>query len=265
MNNIVLGISYKGTNYYGWQGKNKKYFIQYHIELSLNKVANHKINTFCAGRTDRGVHAIGQVINFFSFANRSLKSWILGTNRYLPKDIRVIWARYAERNYNARFAAISRQYRYLIDQNKVMLPIFFGKITHYPYELDRKLMNDSSKCLIGEKDFSSFRSSQCQSKTSIRKINYINIWQKKKIIGIDISANSFLHHMVRNIVGTLLIIGQKKKPIEWMKIVLKKKNRKYAGITAPPAGLYLISVNYPDKYNFPKLSNFTMEDFYELV
>ena len=248
---IALGLEYKGSNYYGWQRQAKLPSIQFHIEQALSKVADHPIKVFCAGRTDTGVHAKGQVIHFDTVAKRKIDAWILGGNSCLPCDIRIRWAKQVTDDFHARFSAIARLYRYLIHNCKTHSAIFHDHVAWYPKLLDEKLMTKAAQYLIGEHDFSSFRGCDCQSKSPIRKVHHLNVKRSGKLIIIDIKANAFLLHMVRNIAGLLIAIGEGKQQPIWAKQVLETCDRQVAGVTAPACGLYLTKVYYPDKYNLP--------------
>ncbi|KPJ68056.1 MAG: hypothetical protein AMJ43_01215 [Coxiella sp. DG_40] len=247
---IALGLEYKGNSYYGWQRQAKLPSIQFHVEEALSKVADHSIKVFCAGRTDIGVHAKGQVIHFDTVAKRKLDAWILGGNSYLPCDIRIRWAKQVTDDFHARFSAIARNYRYLIHNCKTHSAILHDLIAWHPKSLDEKLMQKAARYLIGEHDFSSFRGCDCQSKSPMRNVHYLNIKRSGKLIIIDIKANAFLLHMVRNIAGLLIAIGEGKQQPIWAKQVLESCDRKVAGVTAPACGLYLTKVYYPDKYDF---------------
>lgn len=241
-----MGVEYDGANYFGFQlQENPKLItLQQKLEESIGLVANHKVAIVPAGRTDAGVHATNQVIHFDTDAIREDYAWLMGVNTYLPKDISIKWVKQVDENFHARFSAKSRKYQYLILNSKTRSAIWHKKASFIYEALDEKLMHQAAQSLMGEHDFTSFRSTQCQAKTAIRKINFINISRIKDFIIIEIEANAFLHHMVRNIVGVLLEIGTQKKDINWAKKVLDKKDRKYAGITAAPDGLYLVEVRY---------------------
>lgn len=251
---IVLGIEYDGSNYYGWQQQKKNITIQSCLEQALSKVANTSIKVSCAGRTDAGVHALGQVVHFETNVKRIYSSWSLGVNSYLPKDITIRWVSNISQNFHARFSAIARKYQYIIDNYPFRPALFQKRVTHFYHHLNEISMNSAAQILIGEHDFSSFRSIQCQSRTPWRKIKYIKVIRKGQYIIINIKANSFLHHMVRNIVGSLIEIGCGNKDDKWLFKLLKFKNRNMAAKTAPARGLYLVSVDYPNYFNLPKTS-----------
>ncbi len=248
---IALGIEYNGTGFNGWQRQHNVPTIQGKLEEALSKVANEKIEIFCAGRTDAGVHATGQVVHFDTRAKRHIDAWIFGVNISLHPSIAVRWSRAVDYHFHARFRATSRRYVYVIYNNPVRPALLNTRVSWHYYPLDIELMRLASLCLIGEHDFNSFRSTQCNSKTSVRKVNEISFTRQGDYIFIEIEANAFLHHMVRNIVGSLMKVGSGRREIAWMEQVLQAKSRKVAAETAPPDGLYLTQVKYPQIYNFP--------------
>lgn len=251
MAKIALGIEYDGSRYFGWQRQQNVTSVQAELERAISTVAAQECQIFCAGRTDSGVHATGQVIHFDTTAHRQIQAWTLGVNANLPKDIAVTWAKVVPDEFHARFSATARRYRYLIYPNALRSAILPQGITHYLGELDPQLMHQAGQALLGENDFSSFRAAQCQSHTPWRNIHHLNVYQQGRYIVVDIQANAFVHHMVRNIVGSLLEIGSKRKPPEWLAWLLAQKNRTLAAPTAKAEGLYLVNVLYPEKYQLP--------------
>jgi tRNA pseudouridine38-40 synthase len=241
---IVLGVEYDGANYHGWQRQNNVCTIQEKVEYALAQVAAEPIDVICAGRTDAGVHALGQVVHFDTAAMRSDRAWILGTNTNLPSDIRVLWARHTSSDFHARFSATARQYRYIIYNNKVASAILRQRTMWLPFALDEKLMHEAGRYLIGENDFSSFRGSSCQAKSAERNIISLVVTRNSSMVTIDIKADAFLLHMVRCIVGTLVKVGEGEKPPSWVKEVLIARDRRLAAATAPAQGLYLVEVEY---------------------
>lgn len=249
---ITLGISYQGTYYHGWQIQVGLRTIQLTLEEAISKVADHPITLTCAGRTDKSVHALGQVAHFDSAAVRSERAWLLGINSHLPTDIRIDWVRNVPDEFHARFSAIARQYRYLIYNQPLASALWNQHMTHCYYPLNETLMQTGANCLIGEHDFSSFRAVGCQSKSSHRHVQHLKISREKPgLILIDIKANAFLYHMVRNIVGVLMQVGSGQRNPAWVKTVLLAKDRTKAAVTAPPNGLYLANVFYPDTFSIP--------------
>lgn len=252
---IALGIEYNGHGYYGWQEQAGLPTIQGILQDALSRVANEPIFLFCAGRTDANVHATGQVVHFDTRAKRHIDAWLWGTNTHLPPSIVVRWARAVDYHFHARFKATARCYRYIIFNHPVRSAILQTRATWHYYHLDVERMREAGKYLIGEQDFSSFRSSQCNSKSPMRNVVAFHIKREGDYIILDIEANAFLHHMVRNIVGTLMKIGAGFKEPEWMQQVLFAKSRRAAAETAPADGLYLTQVRYPEPYIFPVSEN----------
>ena len=249
---IALGIEYAGYNYYGWQKQSISPTIQETVESALSDIANEIVNVYCAGRTDTGVHAIQQVIHFETLSAREPHSWILGANSKLPKDISVIWALNVDDNFHARYAAENRTYQYLILNRRSRPAILNRLVTWECQQLDFKKMVEASKCLIGQHDFTSFRAVSCQAKSPIRTVHKLEINKIEDYFVITISANGFLHHMVRNIAGALIAVGIGKEKVNWVADTLDAKNRTEAGVTATPDGLYLVNITYPKHYLIPK-------------
>ena len=238
-------IEYDGTHYHGWQYQNETLAtVQLEVERALSKVANHFVRVNCAGRTDAGVHASGQIVHFESDAKRSARAWIFGSNANLPRDIVIHWVKQVPNDFHARFSAIARCYQYTIYNNPIRPAIFRHSVTWQCLPLDEALMQQAANSMLGEHDFSSFRASGCQAKSPIKTIEYINIHRQGDIITLHIKANAFLHHMVRNIAGTLMAIGAKKEAVSWVSELLKAKNRADGGTTAPAAGLTLTEISY---------------------
>ena len=252
MKKIALGISYDGSRYFGWQKQQAVQSIQAELEQALSTVANEPIEIFCAGRTDAGVHATGQVIHFETSASRPLQAWILGTNAHLPDDIAVKWSTEVSADFHARFSALSRRYRYIIYNRPQRSAILPTGITHHHQPLDEKAMHIAGQYLLGENDFSSFRAAQCQSKSPCRNVHHSQVSRFGDYLVVDIKANAFVHHMVRNIVGSLLVVGEGKQKPEWIQWLLQQKDRTLAASTAKAAGLYLVEVHYPDIFQLPK-------------
>ncbi|AKO45409.1 tRNA pseudouridine(38-40) synthase TruA [[Haemophilus] ducreyi] len=249
---IALGIEYDGSNYFGWQRQAEVVSVQQTLEEALSKVANTTIEVFCAGRTDSGVHGTGQVVHFETEVERPLASWCFGTNAHLANDIAVKWAVKVAEDFHARFSATARRYRYIIFNSKLRTAILPKGVAHYHYPLDAQKMHQAGQYLLGEQDFSSFRAAKCQSHTPWRNIHHLNVVRQGNYVIIDIQANAFVHHMVRNIVGSLLEVGQGLQPIEWIKWLLEQKNRQLAAPTAKAEGLYLVNVEYPSRFGIPK-------------
>ena len=253
---IALGVEYDGTNYFGFQKQNStKQTVQGSLEESISKVADHQVRTFCSGRTDAGVHAFMQVIHFDTKAIRSPIEWSRGINSYLPKDIRVLWVKEIDGSFHARFSATKRSYIYNILNHSTPSALWADRSLYVPIRLDIQSMKKGSKYLIGEHDFSSFRGSGCQSKTPIRNIQEIKISRNDDFVTLEITANAFLLHMVRIIVGTLIMVGKKEIQPKEVDKILKQKNRKLAGKTASSSGLFFLGPSYPMKYKVPGFKN----------
>lgn len=253
MTRIALGIEYDGSQFCGWQmQKDGSRTVQSELEKALSAVANESIQVICAGRTDTGVHATGQVVHFDTEAVRNDRAWILGVNTHLPEDVSVLWCQPVNEDFSARFSATARQYRYVILNRSGRSAVFHSKVSWRHGPVDEKLMHQAAQAIVGEQDFSSFRSSSCQAGHANRDIHYINVTRKGDFIYIDIKANAFLHHMVRNIAGSLLMIGQGEQDVGWMHELLQGKDRTQAGPTAPARGLYMVKVSYPKECSIPE-------------
>ena len=249
---IAIGVEYEGTAYKGFQKqKSTSETIQGLIDKALSQVADEKIKSVCSGRTDAGVHAFCQTIHFDTTSSRENKAWVQGGNSLLPKDIRFIWAQKVNNNFHSRFSAISRTYRYIIRNSSFPSALNRSRHLWIKEDLDLQSMRRASSYLIGDRDFTSFRSSSCQSKTSFRNIYSIKIKKKGELVLIDITANAFLFNMVRIIVGTLLEVGRKKITPKKVKLILDAKDRKLSGKTASPEGLYLVGTRYQEKFKLP--------------
>lgn len=249
---VALGIEYEGSNYAGFQRQTTLKTVQGELERALSIVANEKIEIQCAGRTDAGVNATGQVVHFDTNAQRSERSWIMGTNVNLPDDIAVNFAKIVDDSFHARFSAKARRYRYIIS-NTVYRPGILNKgVSVYQGNFDVEKMQEAADYIIGEHDFSSFRAADDESRTSMRCVHFVKITRFGQYIVFDIAANAFLMHMVRNIVGSLLTVGNGQNSVQWFKDMFDAKDRNQAGPTAKPYGLYLVDVTYPNDFNLPK-------------
>jgi tRNA pseudouridine38-40 synthase len=252
---IALGIEYDGSEFCGWQlQKDAVRTVQGVVETALGKVANHEVRVTCAGRTDTGVHATEQVIHFDTDAVRDERAWVYGTNANLPKDVVVLWARPVADDFHARFSAERRAYRYVIFTREVRPTFLAYRVTWHYKPLDTARMQAAGNYLLGEHDFSSYRAVACQAKSPVRTLHKLQVCTQGPFIFIDVEANAFLHHMVRNIAGVLMAIGEGEKPVEWSREVLEARDRTLGGVTAPPYGLYLTRVGYAEKFAIPQLS-----------
>lgn len=248
---IVMGIEYRGTHYSGWQRQKHSPSVQQHVEESLSRVANESISVQCAGRTDRGVHALHQIIHFETAARRRMHSWVLGGNVHLPRDISMLWAKPVGDDFNARFSASSRIYLYVILNRTSRPGLLHHKVTWHCRPIDVQRMAQAAVCLEGEHDFTSYRAIGCQANSPVRSIHHISVRRQGDFIFLRVEANAFLHHMVRNIAGVLMDIGTGKAGINWARQVLEARDRTLGGATAPADGLYLFDVRYPQQYNIP--------------
>ncbi|MCP5158177.1 MAG: tRNA pseudouridine(38-40) synthase TruA [Gammaproteobacteria bacterium] len=252
MMRIALGVQYDGTGFRGWQAQRPEVrTVQTCLERALATVADHSVRLVCAGRTDAGVHGIGQVVHFDTTAIRSERSWVLGGNAHLPPDINLSWSCRTQEDFHARFSAQARCYRYLIF-NRPLRSALWRKRAAWCYQpLDAERMHEAGQGLVGKHDFSSFRAAECQARHPIREIQKLNVRRQGDGVILDVKANAFLHHMVRNIAGVLIAIGAGDRPVEWAQAVLEQRDRVQAGITAPAEGLYLLAVYYPERFGLP--------------
>jgi tRNA pseudouridine38-40 synthase len=249
---VALGIQYDGSGFRGWQTQRPGVrTVQACLEQALAKVADHPVSLTCAGRTDAGVHGVGQVAHFDTAAVRSERSWVLGGNANLPLDLSLGWARAVPVDFHARFSALARRYRYLILNQPCRSALWHGRATWCYWPLDVRQMHEAGQALVGEHDFSSFRAAECQARHPIREIRELTVRRQGDGVVLEVEANAFLHHMVRNIAGVLIAIGAGDRPIDWAREVLEGRDRTQAGVTAPAEGLYLLMVRYPDRFGLP--------------
>jgi tRNA pseudouridine38-40 synthase len=249
---IALGIEYDGAKYFGWQRQKEVASVQEKLEKSLSIVANHPVEVQCAGRTDAGVHGTGQVVHFETTTVRKMVAWTMGVNANMPKDIAVRWAKEVPDEFHARFSATARRYRYVIYNHAYRPGILSSGISHYHGDLEEKKMHLAGQYLLGENDFTSFRAVQCQSRSPWRNIMHLNVSRHGNYVVIDIKANAFVHHMVRNITGSLIEVGRGNQEPEWIKWLLEAKDRRLARATAKAEGLYLVDVDYPEEFELPR-------------
>ena len=243
---IAMGIEYDGHGFAGWQWQTGKRTVQAVLEEAISRVANAPVRIIAAGRTDAGVHATGQVIHFDTLTHRTPYSWLMGSNTFLPEDVRVTWIQEVGPEFHARYSAIARYYRYVILNRSMRSALTPHQLTWVYLPLDAHQMQKGANFLIGEHDFSSFRAQGCQSKSPNRQMHFIKVAREGDRIHIDLCANAFVHHMVRNIAGALIDVGSGKRKPEWIKEVLEAKSRASGGVTAPPDGLYFSGVCYPE-------------------
>ncbi len=249
---VALGVQYDGAGFQGWQAQRSgARTVQACLERALAQVANHPVKLICAGRTDSGVHATAQVTHFDTDAVRSERAWVLGGNAHLPPDVSLSWARAMPEDFHARFSALARRYRYLILNQPHRSALWQGRATWCYRPLDAARMHAAGQALVGEHDFSAFRAAECQARHPLRAIHELTARRQGAGLVLEVEANAFLQHMVRNIAGVLMAIGVGDRPVEWARAVLEGRNRTQAGVTAPAAGLYLLAVRYPERFGLP--------------
>jgi len=250
---IALGIEYDGSQYHGWQTQQPGVAtVQQTVEQALSRVANHPVQLVCAGRTDRGVHAFGQVVHFDTEARRGLHNWLLGVNTNLPFDVNVNWVQPVAADFHARFSATGRRYRYLILNRASRSALLHRRATWIHQPLDHQAMHRAGQALLGEHDFSSYRAIGCQAKHPVRTLETLSVTRRGDLVELAVSANAFLHHMVRNIAGVLLAVGTGVQDEDYPRRVLAFRDRTRGGVTAPPDGLYFAGVRYPDEFAIPE-------------
>ena len=248
---LALGIEYDGTDYVGWQRQRTGIGVQQPVEEAIASVANEPVEAVCAGRTDAGVHATGQVVHFDTTAARSTRGWLLGVNSNLPPDVNATWASVVDEAFHARFSADSRTYCYLILNRLVRSSLYRHRAWWVHEPLDERAMQVGGDLLLGEHDFSAFRAAGCQASTPHRLLTKLDVVRRDQWISITVTANAFLQHMVRNITGTLVAIGRGEESPAWAGKVLASRDRKAGGMAAPAHGLTLVAVGYPDRYELP--------------
>jgi tRNA pseudouridine38-40 synthase len=250
---LACRVEYNGSRFNGWQSQALPgvVAVQDVLQNGLAAVADTSIKVQCAGRTDTGVHAFGQVIHFDTPVSRSPKAWVVGGNAGLPHDIRLHWAIPVNGEFHARFSARARCYRYVIANTPIRPALMQGQLTWHRRPLDASSMHSAARVLHGEQDFSAFRAASCQSRTPMRNVQRIDISRRGDLVVIEIKANAFLHHMVRNIAGALLTVGDGRRPPSWIAELLAGRDRSVAAETAPADGLYLVDVEYPEEFCLP--------------
>lgn len=251
---IALGVEYDGSAFHGWQTQLDPALptVQETLETALSQVAAQPVRVHCAGRTDTGVHAGGQVVHFETTSVRELKAWVLGANTALKRKVAVRWAHPVPDEFHARFSAYSRRYRYTICNDAVRPAVLANFVTGHQRPLDADAMHAAGQFLLGERDFSAYRAMSCQSHSPMRKVTEVQVRRCGNLVVMDIEANAFLLHMVRNIMGVLLVIGEGRAAPEWAREVLEGRDRTQAAKTAPPTGLSLMKVRYPERFGLPE-------------
>jgi tRNA pseudouridine38-40 synthase len=248
---IAVGIEYDGSAYAGWQAQASVATLQQLLERALGRIAAEPVSLTCAGRTDAGVHAYGQVAHFDTHAVRSIRGWVLGANSELPRDVSVSWARPVPAHFHARYCAEARTYRYLISNRLARPALLAGRAAWIHRPLDHERMHEAAQALLGEHDFSAFRAAECQAKSPVRRMERIGVERLADFLVIEATANAFLHHMMRNIAGLLIAIGRADAPVEFVREVLAGRDRTRNAATAPACGLYLLAVRYPAAFALP--------------
>ncbi len=252
---IALGIQYDGRPWHGWQSQSDGHTVQDTLEQALSRFADQPLRVICAGRTDTGVHALGQVVHFDTTAVRELNGWVRGVNALLPESIVVSWAREVPdempNDFHARFLAIARTYHYVLHVNPIRSPHLAGRAGWFYRPLDLNVMRAAAEALVGTHDFSAFRSAECQAKSPVKTLQILDIQQKQDFIAFTFRADAFLHHMVRNLVGSLIAVGQRKQTAQWLADVLQGRDRSKAAPTFMADGLYLAEVEYPAHFDIP--------------
>ncbi len=259
---IALGVEYDGSAFHGWQTQLDPALptVQETLEQALSQVADQPVRVQAAGRTDTGVHASGQVVHFETTSVRQLKAWVLGANTALKRKVAVRWAHPVSDDFHARFSAFSRRYRYTICNDAVRPAMLANFVTGHQHPLDADAMHKAGQYLLGELDFTAYRAQSCQSKSPMRCVTELTVRRHGHLVVMDIEANAFLLHMVRNIMGVLLVIGEGKAAPEWARDVLQGRDRTQAAKTAPPTGLSLVKVRYPERFGLPETSS-VMQQF----
>lgn len=249
----ALGVEYVGTAYCGWQRQAHCDSVQGRLEQALSHIAQSSIEVHCAGRTDAGVHGFGQVVHFDTDKSRPTSAWVQGVNTQLPRDVRVVWAHQVDQGFHARFSAQARQYRYVIYNRQQPSALLHGRAHWERHRLDEQMMHCAGQALLGEQDFSSFRAAQCQAQHGRRELQLLNVSRHGDFVHLDIKANAFVHHMVRNIAGTLMQIGRGEKSVSWAGELLAMQDRTLAYATAPAEGLYFVKAFYAESFSLPQL------------
>lgn len=248
---IALGVEYCGTGFEGWQCQPHGRTVQDALQAAISRIATMPTEVVCAGRTDTGVHALGQVVHFDTAAQRPLTAWVRGVNTHLPDGVAVLWAREVEEDFHARFSALTRRYRYILLNRGVRSAVFHGRVGWYHQPLDVEKMAEAAGLLCGQHDFSAFRAAQCQAKSPVRTLQDVVVRRVGDWVILEFEANAFLHHMVRNIVGAMVYVGNGNHPPAWIGELLQQRDRRLSPPTFSPDGLYLAGVSYPDRWNLP--------------
>jgi len=256
MRRWAAAVEYVGTRYSGWQSQPHAISVQGELEAALSKVAAHPVAVSAAGRTDAGVHGYAQVVHFDSPSDRRPDGWLLGCNTHLPADISLRWVQPVREDFHARHSALARRYRYVIHNSRARSALLSDRAAWLAWTLDAGAMHRAAQALVGELDFSAFRGAQCQSSTAMRCVTDIGVRRDGDFVLLDIRANAFLHHMVRNIAGSLLEVGQGRRAEAWIAELLAGRDRCRAGMNAPAQGLYFVAADYPAEFGIPAAPEF---------
>ena len=249
---IALGVEYDGSAFHGWQKQPSGETVQQALEGALRQIAGQPVDVVCAGRTDAGVHATEQVVHFDTPVERPLTAWVRGVNTFLPQGVAVGWAHPVGDDFHARFSAYGRAYRYLLINRAQRTGLWHGRAGWYHHPLDVETMQKAASLLLGEHDFSAFRAADCQARSAVKTMRQATVRRRGEMVVFDFEASAFLQHMVRNLVGSLVYIGQGKHPPEWMSELLVARERRLAAPTFAAAGLYLVGVRYEPHWQLPQ-------------
>lgn len=249
---IALGVEYDGSAFHGWQIQPCGGTVQDALQESLQRIAGVETHVVCAGRTDAGVHAMGQVVHFDTAVARPLTAWVRGVNSFLPPAVAVRWAQAVPDDFHARFSARGRRYRYVLLNRAQRVGVWHGRVGWYHHPLDAGAMREAASSMLGEHDFSAFRAAGCQARSPVRTLRRLDVRRSGEALVFDLEADAFLHHMVRNLVGSLVYVGQGKHPPQWMGELLQARDRREAAPTFAAAGLYLAGVEYAPHWGLPE-------------
>jgi tRNA pseudouridine38-40 synthase len=248
---IALGLEYDGAQFCGWQSQAAGCGVQDCLERALQHMVGHELRVSAAGRTDSGVHALCQVVHFDTMTMRPLNAWVRGANAHLPPTLRVLWAQNVDENFHARFSAERRSYQYLLINQPVAPAVMYGRAGWFHLPLDAQAMQRAADYLVGEHDFSAFRAAECQAKTPVKHLHQARIQRNGDHIVFNFSANAFLHHQVRNMVGALIYVGKGTLTPEQVRDLLQCRDRRQSPPTFAPGGLYLTGVTYAEHWSLP--------------
>lgn len=252
---MALGLCYDGTAWHGWQKQPSGHTVQDQFEKALSQFLDAPTSTVCAGRTDSGVHALNQVVHIDTSVQRSMESWVRGLNALLPMSISVQWAQEVADEFHARFSAQNRRYVYLLRNSRVRSPLLHNKVGWVFRPLDINSMRQAATYFLGEHDFTTFRAAECQAKSPVRHLRQLEIHQRGDLIVFEFSANAFLQHMIRNIMGALVYVGMGRQEPAWIAYLLAEKDRHVSAPTFAAEGLYLAGVDYPSQYGLQSFSS----------